>query len=613
MNAGSEVSAELVEAPPSTRLAAPQRTAPQALWFGPPERPLFGWYHAARAPLRGAVVLCSAFGHEEMATHRGYLHIAEQLARDGFAALRFDYDGTGDSAGNPSDEGRVQAWLDSIGHARRKVAELSGAERLVLFGARLGAWLALAEAARNPVDALILFAPPRSGRAWLREVRALAALHQDAAAPTKVKEAALVGFAIGEDACNEVSSLEWQSTGRAPARRVLLLKRDDLPGGEEDLGSKLRERGVDVSSLTTPGYAAFFQDDPVRSKPPLQAIAAMADWLREANLEADAPASRAPTMGPVSTRKPLPQGHVQIDADVRESTLSGGDLFGVLSEPTTPGARARSALVLLNIGANHHVGSNRMYVPMARRVARAGFRVARVDFSGIGDSAVAASGKENEVYCVRFFAEARAIVDQLFARGVDRVVLAGLCSGAYAAYHTATADARVSGIVMVNPLTFHWREGDSLEVRMRQGFKSTHFYRRALWHPATWKRLARGEIELWRIARELGKRAKVRVERESNMLMAKLSGTPAETGDIERGFRKLSARGTRCLLVYGSNDGGIDVLEEHLGANADAMRGDPNFRLEILEGPDHTFTPLWAQQKLLEMVESFMLAHFANG
>src|SRR5205085_10315692 len=59
-------------------------------------------------------------------------------------------------------------------------------------------------------------------------------------------------------------------------------------------------------------------------------------------------------------------------------------LFGVVTEvdpdPDKP------VVVLLNNSIDHHVGPNRMWVDLARRIALLGFPVARGDISGIGDS-----------------------------------------------------------------------------------------------------------------------------------------------------------------------------------------------------------------------------------
>ncbi len=589
----------------------PGLAAARPFWFGSRETPLFGWYHAAGGSRpRAAVVLCNAFGHEEMAVHRGYLHLARRLARAGYAVLRFDYEGTGDSGGDPHADKRVEAWLASIDAARARLLELSDAPRVVLFGTRLGAILALANASRRPVDGLILFGPPASGRTWVREMRALHAAREQALPVSPPEpEAAVAGFPLSEAVRNELSALDWRAAGAAPARAALVIGRDDLRGPEEKLTAELKERGVDVTSSSVGGFAAFAQDDPLKSVAPELVFDEIIRWLGEHTEPVSVPAPAS--VGPVSVRAPLTDAAAEF-SDVREEAFHVDEVFGILTEPVAPDARARTVVLLLNIGANHHVGSNAMYVALARQLASRGFRVARLDFSGLGDSARPVGGRENDIYAPRFFAEVRAALDFLFARGVERAVLGGLCSGAYVAYHTATADPRVAGLIMINPLTFHWNEGDSVEVRSRQGFKSSHFYKQALWQPKTWARIARGQTNLKGIANELAMRAKRRAHRESRAILARLSGSTAETTDVERGFRALCARGAQCLLLFGAHDGGVDLIEEHLGAGASRMRKLAGFRMEIIEGPDHTFTPLWTRRLLFRRIEEYMLQNFGG-
>src|ERR1700692_718420 len=57
----------------------------------------FGWLHPGNGD-RG-VVLCNSFGHEYVWTHKGMRRLADELSARGIWVLRFDYRGTGDSAG----------------------------------------------------------------------------------------------------------------------------------------------------------------------------------------------------------------------------------------------------------------------------------------------------------------------------------------------------------------------------------------------------------------------------------------------------------------------------------------------------------------------------------
>jgi len=359
-----------------------------------------------------------------------------------------------------------------------------------------------------------------------------------------------------------------------------------------------------------PGYAASNPEDPFKAVVPVQLFEALTQWLERAY-----PAERQ--VGETDSNHvsvPIPvTTTVLTDAKTHEQVVDIDGKFGILTGPVTPNERSKTVVVLLNIGANHHIGSNRMYVNMARAWAAEGFQALRMDFSGMGDSRSSDVGKENDVYASRFMAEARSAVDFLNGRGADRVVLMGLCSGAYVAYHTAIADPRVSGVVLINPLTFHWTEGDSLEVRMRKSFGSTEQYKRRLFKVETWKRIVKGDVGVAKITAELTRRVGRRTTFEVKSLLARISGGIAEATDIERGFKRLSARGASSLLVLGSEDGSRDVIEEHLGKDAASMNAVKGFRLEVWTGTDHTFTPLRAQHRLIRFVMGHLVAEHGNG
>jgi pimeloyl-ACP methyl ester carboxylesterase len=118
----------------------------QPLAFGPPERRLFGVLHAADEgrKVNPPVLICSPFFQEAISAHRFERVLADRLARNGHAALRFDYFGSRDSSGDDRD-------LDlegAAGDAAVAVVELlrrTGASKCVVIGVRLGgnvAWQA---------------------------------------------------------------------------------------------------------------------------------------------------------------------------------------------------------------------------------------------------------------------------------------------------------------------------------------------------------------------------------------------------------------------------------------------------------------------------------------
>ena len=150
--------------------------------FGPLGHELLGLHQrplgAGRQAGRVCCLLCNPFGQEAVRAHRVYRTLADRLARAGFHVLRFDYFGTGDSAG-ADEEGSLAAWTADVQRASDEIARRSGLPDVAWLGLRLGASLAaLASAAapRKP-KRLVLWDPVVDGSAYLAE---LAAAHVEA-------------------------------------------------------------------------------------------------------------------------------------------------------------------------------------------------------------------------------------------------------------------------------------------------------------------------------------------------------------------------------------------------------------------------------------------------
>ncbi len=147
------------------------------IWFGPENRPLLGWFHSppdGRA--RAGVVVCPPIGRDYLQAHYALRLLAEELAELGLCVLRFDYDGTGDSAGDDTDPDRVASWTASVRSALAVVRAMAPIP-LSLVGMRVGAMLAAMVAeSEEGIDSLVLWDPVVSGRAYLNEQRALSAL-----------------------------------------------------------------------------------------------------------------------------------------------------------------------------------------------------------------------------------------------------------------------------------------------------------------------------------------------------------------------------------------------------------------------------------------------------
>lgn len=156
------------------------------LYFGDPQRRLFGLYSPASAGARRmrAVVLCPPWGQEYLRAHRSMRQLALRLNAAGIHVLRFDYYGTGDSAGDMV-EGDLPGWESDIEAAIEELIDTTGAQRVGLVGLRLGATLAARVAARRrkEVESVVLWDPVVEGEEFVAQLLALDAVEMGMQAP----------------------------------------------------------------------------------------------------------------------------------------------------------------------------------------------------------------------------------------------------------------------------------------------------------------------------------------------------------------------------------------------------------------------------------------------
>jgi len=136
----------------------------QPLYFGSPQRTLFGLWHAAAdgAPAAAALTVAPPLLQEGISTQRALWWLCEQLGAAGVASLRFDWYGSGDAGGGTQqmtldglaqDATAAMAWTQ--GRAPRRLRTLA------LRSGALGVLLAASRAA-EPVD-LVLWDPVLDG------------------------------------------------------------------------------------------------------------------------------------------------------------------------------------------------------------------------------------------------------------------------------------------------------------------------------------------------------------------------------------------------------------------------------------------------------------------
>lgn len=227
------------------------RTDPELPFFFGADSGLFGMYHAPATSPRRAVLMCPPLGQELIRTHRLYRQLAQALAAQGLAVLRFDYHGTGDSAGESTDVD----WQRCVGDAVSAAGELrsrAGVDRVVAFGARLGGSIALAAADRARFTEVIAWDPVVDGDDYVAALDTMqAALREDADRFNQPRSHADVaeqwlGFDIGDSLRKQIKAL------RVPAPNVPTLVLDSLPASAAPRWDRLVSQRGKVATIAPP-------------------------------------------------------------------------------------------------------------------------------------------------------------------------------------------------------------------------------------------------------------------------------------------------------------------------------------------------------------------------
>ena len=578
----------------------------QALYFNSGEHRLFGWLHHSLKELKAdvGVVICKPFGYEAICAHRGMRAFAEAIAAAGMPALRFDYLGTGDSAEIDPNADQVQIWTRDVLSATDELRARTGVQKICLLGFRLGALLAtLAASKSNAFSALIVISPIVSGRRYLRELRTTrmaASLGLDHSEPPDGKQPAsaggmeVSGFSFSAATLATLATVDLTTLQSPPLPRTLVIDRPKISVANGAAHASVVDGRT--TRVAYPGLVEMLMTPPQFAQAPKEMIAGTVDWLLQL------PGDTA-SMPDRTGRQP---GDFDSHGQPNELTLAGtisspeiirtekpvffgadALLFGIITQPPPDDFRRR-AVILLNAGADYHIGASRMYVSMARRWAQYGYVVLRMDLAGVGDSGTRSSHAEDDVFPQEALDDIRSAID--FIRntyGARDITLAGLCSGAYHALRAAVAGLSVNRILMVNPQNYFWKSGESLQgLQLVEVVHNPGLYRARVFSLAAWKRMLTGRVNILRIARIYLQRPLLAADSKLRDIARRLH--LRLPNDLGTELEEVVARGIKVVFVFARGEPGIDLLK--LQAGTSVKRLADRCRIHTINGGDHVFT-----------------------
>jgi alpha-beta hydrolase superfamily lysophospholipase len=593
------------------------------IYFGPAERQRFGLYHPAAGNAARAlgVVLCNPVGDDLIRAHRTLRHMAEDLAAVGLPVLRFDFDGTGDSAGDERDPGRVAAWREDVRLAVSEIKQRAGVDRIALVGLKLGGTLAAAAAeamaqTTAAIDALVLWGAQETGSAFVSEMTKAHQMHTRlepqsfSGGPPSTEGDEALGFLLTPEVVKDLAALNLQTLGKAPARRALVVDVGNMASASA-VATRLTALGSVVTSRHMPGQK-FLITRPQDSEVPQAVIETIRGWL----LEDAPPLARTPAAA--ATTRPPSTGYGTLE---EAAVFFGGErrLFGIL---TSPPAEARRpdlpAIVILNAGSIHRIGAHRLHVPLARSWAELGFQVLRIDLSGIGDSPAAAGCPENLTYPRDGESDVQAAMDFLSeTTGAQRFILAGHCSGGDITFQLGFKHHAVAGAVMINPRTFCVND-----LNMVDSYEQARTFQGSLLQGGALKRLLQGDAEVARAVRIVAPKVKDQVVSRAKHAVSSLLGVgrddsaaveaPREN-DVPRCLRLMAERGVDTFLIVSERDPGVYYVDSKYGPEMRALVGLPGYTRVDVKGTDHTFTARWAQDKVTATITAHLKQRFLTS
>ncbi|MCG7611342.1 MULTISPECIES: serine aminopeptidase domain-containing protein [Mycobacterium] len=442
-----------------TQMAAESGTQGVPTWFGPEQSRLFGVVHVPDGGIaRAGVVICPPLGRQHLDTYRGLKLLAQQLCARGFAVLRFDYRGTGDSTGAQCLDSAVDDYVESI---RTAVGYLRacGLQSVSLVGLRAGALLAATAAPSiDGLEGLVMWDPVTDGRRYLREQKVLYQMtvggQESAELPPEADSVPLLGLTLSATAAADLGALKVPD--EVGATSILVLSRPEL-AGDRRLAGLRAANNCTIQEIA--GQPEFVEPPSIVVKIPMDTLAMIEKWL-DANLTSETVAFQ-PAFSDLAVVDEMSDGRKVMESITE---LGPSRLFAIRTELAGDGAGGPTVL-FHNTACEHRVGSGRIWPDTARDLAALGVTAVRYDRRGVGDTGVA-----TEDFPWMHSPVAKAdVTDAVDALAVpaERLIMTGICSGAWnSAYGGLERGAKL--VILLNILLYSLRRSEGGSERIAQ-------------------------------------------------------------------------------------------------------------------------------------------------
>ncbi|MBL8097674.1 MAG: alpha/beta hydrolase [Anaerolineales bacterium] len=578
---------------------------------------LLAWCHLPEHPTDHAVVICPPVGHEFVNSYRGLRHLADGFAEKGVTTFRMEYQGVGDSSGLDTDPDRLQKWLDSIEQVVKFIKEKCNIQKISLLGLRMGATLASMISNKIEIENLMCWVPVVEGRRYIREMLALQKTGENADLDVDSTTLEGGGFLITRETMNELLSISLAKI-IPNAKHVFLFNTDDLPIPNQ-LIETWSNQNFQFEHKTLSGYAEMMAT-PHNSKVPHYAIEEITSIKIEGNtLDIN-------IFNELKNYQQTRFDCYTYGSTAKESTDAGGfpiteilcqnpnaPLFGIFSLPLLRDAESKPTVLLLNAGSVHRMGPNRNYVYITRELLSLGYKVFRLDFLGLGDSINPNLDKENDPYMPEALDNIQCTIDYLkMNHNTNEIILIGVCSGAYSAFQFALQREHesVHEILPINPLTFYWKEGMSLDYSPADYYFDWNSYQESMRRKDRWMKLLK-DPKRWGVTAKttinvlyikLAAFLKPFVNQVKRILGAK------NIEDLAWDLNVIVRKKMKVKFIFADTDPGYQLLKEGAGKTVNKLLNQKKIRIEFIPKSNHNFSSHLGRTQLLKRLKE----HFSD-
>lgn len=554
-------------------------------WVTVESEQVFTWfYQPEHAPI-GFALLVPPIGHEAFHTHRFYKLLALHLQKEGFAVLRFDWPGCGNSEGDIESKTNFQHWPTIVS----ELAQLfSGGLPVSMIGLRLGANIFSA----LPAEAHVYLDPVLSPSRLVREIRVSAKVAEQ-------NEAIEAGIESGGHIYSEAflswigsTELSLQATEHTTVVTSQLKKTAKVFNGVK---CQLIEEARLPEILLEPQFTEV----------PDNLLETITKHL----------VTTSPTQQPQGSNSHQLQAPTLITAEWEESQIIDKQgQFGILTKPKNTDESA-PLLILVNSGSGVHVGPNRAYVELSRQLARQHqIQVLRLDLQNLGDSYAVGVPEENVCYPDLAADYALSFLDTVEKHKISHyVALAGICSGAHHAFHTAIKGHRaLNEVILINPLTFYWHHGMSLMTPDEQKVTvDSNYYANKIKDPKAWLHLLKGKANIAYIGQFLTKLVVKKLKSTTTAFKRLLKPIPPTR--VNQDVQTIASHGIQLSIVVSDSDPGWGLLKDASQLSKAKFAKVFNVKMASVSQANHTFSTRRSRRELARIISEMVLHERQNS